>query len=606
MYFSFASKDKGSCNVSTCKFIRFPLNSYTFHALIRFFTPQFSKKRTIFHLSILICHWSKLRLCISLPRKLSISTKDYKRMKKHLIAWGILSTMFMANTFAQKDIDRPIMGWSSWNTYHVNISEELIKQQADALIKHGLKEAGYNYINIDDGFFGHRDETGKMHPHPDRFPNGMKVVSDYIHSLGLKAGIYSDAGDNTCGSIYDNDANGVGSGLYGHEQQDMDLYLKEWNYDFIKIDYCGGRELGLDEEKRYSTICQAIANTGRTDVSINICRWAFPGTWAKRLARSWRISPDIRPRWNSVKGIIEKNLYLSAYATDGHYNDMDMLEIGRGLKPNEEEVHFGMWCIMSSPLLIGCDMNTIPDFSLKLLKNKELIALNQDVLGLQAHVVQHENESYVLVKDIERKRGLTRAVALYNPSDQPCDFIVPFETLELGGNVKVRDLIKQKDLGKMKEEIRQTVQSHSVMICKMEAEKRLEPVSYEAEWAYLPCYDDLGKKSKPIVYVPASDCSGRMKISRLGGREENFAEWSEVYSEKGGNYEMTIFYSCDKNRKLEVSVNGTKTVLKDLNSNNEVKSVTIPVSLKQGYNTVRMGNNFGWAPDIDRFTVSRQ
>lgn len=148
-------------------------------------------------------------------------------MKKHLIAWGILSTMFMANTFAQKDIDRPIMGWSSWNTYHVNISEELIKQQADALIKHGLKEAGYNYINIDDGFFGHRDETGKMHPHPDRFPNGMKVVSDYIHSLGLKAGIYSDAGDNTCGSIYDNDANGVGSGLYGHEQQDMDLYLKE-------------------------------------------------------------------------------------------------------------------------------------------------------------------------------------------------------------------------------------------------------------------------------------------------------------------------------------------------------------------------------------------
>ena len=160
--------------------------------------------------------------------------------------------------------------------HHVNISEELIKQQADALIKHGLKEAGYNYINIDDGFFGHRDETGKMHPHPDRFPNGMKVVSDYIHSLGLKAGIYSDAGDNTCGSIYDNDANGVGSGLYGHEQQDMDLYLKEWNYDFIKIDYCGGRELGLDEEKRYSTICQAIANTGRTDVSINICRGLFP------------------------------------------------------------------------------------------------------------------------------------------------------------------------------------------------------------------------------------------------------------------------------------------------------------------------------------------
>ena len=459
------------------------------------------------------------------------------------LAFGLCSGVFAQNTTV---FESPIMGWSSWNTYRVHINDTLIIRQADAMVQKGLKEVGYSYVNIDDGFFGWRDEKGVMQTHPERFPNGLKGVADHIHSLGLKAGIYSDAGSNTCGSIWDKDMNGIGSGLYGHEFQDATLYFKEWGFDFIKIDYCGaGQELNLEEEKRYTEIRQAIDNLGCGHVSINICRWAFPGTWARNLARSWRISADIRPEWGSVKYIIDKNLYLSAYAGEGHYNDMDMLEIGRGLKPEEEEVHFGMWCIMSSPLLIGCDMNTIPDFSLKLLKNKELIALNQDVLGLQAHVVQHENESYVLVKDIERKRGLTRAVALYNPSDQPCDFIVPFETLELGGNVKVRDLIKQKDLGKMKGEIRQTVQPHSVMICKMEAEKRLEPVSYEAEWAYLPCYDDLGKKSKPIVYVPAPDCSGRMKISRLGGREENFAEWSEVYSEKGGNYEMTIFYSCD-------------------------------------------------------------
>ena len=530
-------------------------------------------------------------------------------MKKHLIAWGILSTMFMANTFAQKDIDRPIMGWSSWNTYHVNISEELIKQQADALIKHGLKEAGYNYINIDDGFFGHRDETGKMHPHPDRFPNGMKVVSDYIHSLGLKAGIYSDAGDNTCGSIYDNDANGVGSGLYGHEQQDMDLYLKEWNYDFIKIDYCGGRELGLDEEKRYSTICQAIANTGRTDVSINICRWAFPGTWAKRLARSWRISPDIRPRWNSVKGIIEKNLYLSAYATDGHYNDMDMLEIGRGLKPNEEEVHFGMWCIMSSPLLIGCDLTTIPEASLKLLKNKELIALNQDPLGLQAYVVQHENEGYVLVKDIERKRGNVRAVALYNPSDTICSFTVPMNILELGGKVKARDLVKQQDLPEIKGGVlNRELPPHSVLILRMESEKRLEPTVYEAEWAYLPCFNDLGKTPKSIVYVPLHEASGGMKVSYLGGRKENFAEWKEVYSEQGGKYEMTIRYVPKADRKLEVCVNNEKRILLDSLSADEtqkIASITVPVHLKAGYNKVRMGSSFCWAPDIDCFTLTK-
>ena len=163
-----------------------------------------------------------------------------------------------------------------------------------------------------------------------------------------------------------------------------------------------------------------------------------------------------------------------------------MLEIGRGMKPEEEEVHFGMWCIMSSPLLIGCDMSTIPAASLSLLKNKELIALNQDTLGLQAYVVQHTDDSYVLVKDIEQKRGTVRAVALYNPSDSVRNFIVPFEALELGGKVKVRDVIKYKNLGKMQNEIRQTVQPHSVKIWRLEAEKRLEPTSYEAEWAYLP------------------------------------------------------------------------------------------------------------------------
>lgn len=536
-------------------------------------------------------------------------------MKRHILIEGLLVLILTANSCvpARKGITGtsllpPLMGWSSWNTYHVNINEDLIKKQADALVAQGLKDAGYLYINVDDGFFGWRDETGKMHAHSGRFPNGMKPVSDYIHSLGLKAGIYSDAGDNTCGSIYDNDANGVGSGLYGHEQQDIDLYLKEWNYDFIKIDYCGARELGLNEEKRYETICKAIRSTGRTDVSINICRWAFPGTWAKRMARSWRISTDIRPRWESVKYIIGKSLYLSAYAGEGHYNDMDMLEIGRGLKPEEEEVHFGMWCIMSSPLLIGCDMTTIPESSLALLKNKELIALNQDPLGLQAYVVQHENKGYVLVKDIEQKRGLVRAVALYNPSDTICDFNIPFETLELGGIVKVRDVVKCQDLGEMSDTIRLSLRPHSVAIWRLEAEERLEPISYEAEWAWLPCYDDLAKNPKQIFYAASPGCSGKMKISYLGGREENFAEWKDVYSVEGGKYEMTVYYSCDRNRKLEVFVNGEKIEIRDLNSGHKdkVDSVTFPVTLVAGNNRIRMGNSFAWAPDIDRFELSKQ
>ncbi len=505
---------------------------------------------------------------------------------------------------AQNAHEKPLMGWSSWNTYHVNINEELIKSQADALVRHGLKEVGYRYINVDDGFFGYRDSTGLMHAHPERFPNGMRVVSDYIHSLGLRAGIYSDAGDNTCGSIYDNDANGVGSGLYGHEQQDMDLYLREWNYDFIKIDYCGARDLGLDEEKRYTAICEAIARTGRTDVSINICRWAFPGTWAKRLARSWRISEDIRPNWNSVKNIIGKNLYLSAYAGGGHFNDMDMLEIGRGLKPNEEEVHFGMWCMLCSPLLIGCDMNTIPEASLRLLKNKELIALNQDPLAIQASVVQHENEGYVLVKDLEELRGNVRAVALYNPSDTVCRFHVPLSLLELKGKVAVRDLINRKDLGKVEDAITETVAPHSVKIWRLTGKERTERTEYEAECAFLPCFDDLGKQSKPVLYLSDDNCSGKMKVSHVGGREENYAEWDDVYSKTGGTYTLTVYYSCDKERKLEVWVNGEKFSFLAPDSNGSVATLQHTVRLKAGRNTIRMGNNFGWAPDLDKFTLT--
>ncbi len=502
----------------------------------------------------------------------------------------------------------PLMGWSSWNTYRVNINEELIKKQADALVATGLKEAGYTYINIDDGFFGHRTETGKMLAHPERFPNGMRVVSDYIHSLGLRAGIYSDAGDNTCGSIYDDDVNGVGAGLYGHEQQDMDLYLKEWNYDFIKIDYCGALELGLDEKQRYAAICEAIRNTGRTDVSINICRWAFPGTWARGMARSWRISPDIRPDWASVKSIIAKNLYLSAYVGEGHYNDMDMLEIGRGLTAIEEETHFGLWCIMSSPLLVGCDLTAIPDASLALLKNPELIALNQDPLGLQAYVVQREGEAYVLVKDIGKKRGTMRAVAFYNASDSAHTYQTSLNLLELGGKVKVRDVVKRTDLEPVEDTFTCTVPAHGVLICRMEAECRLEPDRYEAEWAYLPCFDDLGKQAKPIQYLASPQCSGGMKIFRLGGRDENYAEWSEVYSEHGGSYEMTIRYCSPSVRKLEVWVNGTLYELPALHSGSseEVAEVTVPVTLSAGYNTIRMGSRYGWAPDIDCFLLKRK
>ena len=418
--------------------------------------------------------------------------------KRHWLLATALLTMVGAKAY-----EPPTMGWSSWNTYRVNISDELIRRQADAMVEKGLKDVGYRYINIDDGFFGGRAADGTLLIHPTRFPDGLKPVADYIHSLGFKAGIYSDAGRNTCGNYWDNDKIAEGVGFYGHDQRDADFYFKEMGFDFIKIDFCGGdpgqntEHLDLDERERYTAIRRAIDNTGRTDARVNVCRWAFPGTWVHSVGASWRISADIQANWNSVKNIIAKNRYLSAYATEGAFNDMDMLEIGRGMTAPEERTHFGMWCIQSSPLLIGCNMETIPETSLNLIKNKELIALNQDPLALQARVVRVENGIYLYVKDVETLNGKTRAVALYNSGDAAKAFTLNMAEVDLGGTVKVRDLFAGKDMAEVTGgTMRVTVPAHDTKIYRLEAAERLERTLYEAETAWLERYQDIGMNNQ--------------------------------------------------------------------------------------------------------------
>lgn len=537
-----------------------------------------------------------------------------------VLAFMVCTIAFTSNLNAQiRSIDPPIMGWSSWNTYRVNINEDLIKKQADAMVSQGLKEVGYSFVNVDDGFFGYRDEKGVLHAHAERFPNGMKPIADYIHSLGLKAGLYSEAGANTCGSIWDADKNGIGVGLYGYERQDADLFFNQWGFDFIKIDYCGaGQQLELDEKERYTTIVNAIREVCNRNISLNICRWAYPGTWVKDLARSWRISGDIAPTWELIKHIVSKNLYLSAFAGNGHYNDMDMLEVGRGLKPEEDETHFGLWCIMSSPLMIGCDLTTIPEATLKLLTNPELIALNQDPLGLQAYVAQYENGGYTLVKDIKQKRGKVRAVALYNPTDTICSFRIPLSTLELSGKTKIRDLVLRKDERPVQDFIMFDVVPHGVKILRVEGEKRIEPIRYEAEQAYLNLFDDLGKRKRGVTFMPSSYASGKMTVINLGGQEDNYAQWDNVYSEKGGQYLMDIYYvpikkgrSSIKEReindyRMEISVNGDMFCLKDFESeeSKSIRRIQHTINLKKGYNTIKIGSRYTWVPDLDCFTLT--
>ena len=512
----------------------------------------------------------------------------------------------------------PLMGWSSWNAYMVDISDSIITHQADLMVEKGLKDAGYRYVNIDDGFFGYRDERGYMVPHPERFPKGsegMRALVDHIHSLGLKAGIYSDAGDNTCGSSYNHDLNGLGAGLYGHDVVDAERYFNEWDFDFIKLDYCGGQNLKLDPEERYREIRRVIDSVATRHIRINVCRWNFPGTWVNGIGDSWRISADIRPVWKSIKYIVGKNLYLSAYAGNGNYNDMDMLAVGYNIKPSpfweeglglsytEEEAHFGIWCIMSSPLLLGCDIEYIPEETMKIITNPELIAINQDRLGLQAHVVQHVGETYVFAKDILEKWGNTRAVALYNPADTSMRFTLTPEEIEMTGTLTVRDLNLNADLGECSS-IEMTLPPHSAKILKVSGE-RIEPTLYEAEWGYCPDFTAI--KGTGVKYVPMEGTSGRAVAMNLGGSESNCLEWRDVHSISGGEYELslTIQY-CEEATGLRISVNGEeKEIVSCGLAKDGFYTLNTLAELNKGENCVRIWSETP-LPAVDKLNITKK
>ncbi len=515
----------------------------------------------------------------------------------------------------------PLMGWSSWNTFALDISEEIILGVARAMATNGLRAAGYLYVNIDDGFFYGHDENGRLRWHPKRFPNGMKGTVDGIHALGLKAGTYSDAGANTCGSGNGTgDPGGVGAGLYGHDEADCRLHFIETGFDFIKVDYCGGRYQHLDERARYTEIAKAIRATGRTDVRFNICRWAFPGTWASDIAESWRTTYDIRASWKAVSSIIGENLYLSAYARPGHFNDMDMLEVDRikgkmlptfnsgtfggdtGLTRDEETTHFGMWCILSSPLLLGCDVRKMSPESLKLVTNPYLLAMNQNDLGLQAYVAEREGDAYVLVKDAELKFGRSRYVALYNAGDAEHTFMLKAKALDLGGRVDVFDLVDASDLGPFADTVAVKVAPHASRFFRLDAERRLEREIYEAETAFLTDYQELQAADKVYTACPVAngEASGKTAVHLLGNRFTNDITFREVNVLRAGRRTLEFVVSAPEAREFMVQIDGGKAQrLSVAPTRQKWVKVQLTADLAAGVHEIRLFNPFAYMPDFD-------
>jgi alpha-galactosidase len=298
----------------------------------------------------------------------------------------LLILLLAANAYGQKFEQlalTPPMGWNSWNKFACNVNETIIRETADAMVASGMKDAGYIYVNIDDCWHGKRDELGFIQPDPERFPSGMKALADYVHSKGLKFGIYSDAGWKTCGGR---------PGSRGYEYQDALTYAK-WGVDYLKYDWCNTE--GLKAEGAYLTMREALYAAGRP-VVLSICEWGSdkPWDWGKKIGHLWRTTGDIYNCFDCVKDhgtwkswgvlqILDMQKGLREHAAPGHWNDPDMLEVGNGMTVGEDRAHFSMWSMLAAPLIAGNDLRNMSKETKEILTNREVVAVNQDVLGVQ-------------------------------------------------------------------------------------------------------------------------------------------------------------------------------------------------------------------------------
>ncbi|RVT79746.1 glycoside hydrolase family 27 protein [Flavobacterium sufflavum] len=381
--------------------------------------------------------------------------------KFSIVKW--ITVLLVNGILCAQEAKPPIMGWSSWNNFRVNINEDIIKEQADAMISSGLYDAGYRYINIDDGYFGGRDSSGNLYPNSAKFPSGMKALADYIHSKKLKAGIYTDAGINTCGSIHDKDEKGIGVGIYGHIDQDCNTFFNTWGYDFLKVDWCGGERMKLNEKAEYTKIINAVKIINK-DLVFNICRWQFPGEWAIDKADSWRISSDIREKFSSILKIIDLNADLYKYASAGHYNDMDMLQVGRGMSYDEDKTHFSMWCMLNSPLLAGNDLRNMSKETIEILTNKEVIALNQDKGFYQGRRIFKEGSIEVWEKLLGKNGQDGKAIAVMNRGGNAVNFVLKPELVGLKKSTEIRDLWQHKKLREIKKGMKFKIPKHGIVV----------------------------------------------------------------------------------------------------------------------------------------------
>ncbi|MFJ4199807.1 ricin-type beta-trefoil lectin domain protein [Streptomyces sviceus] len=367
-------------------------------------------------------------------------------------------TPAQAATSRQIPVPSAPMGWASWNSFAAKIDYSVIKAQVDAFVASGLPAAGYKYINIDEGWWqGTRDSAGNITVDESEWPGGMKAIADYIHGKGLKAGIYTDAGKDGCGYYYPTGRPAApGSGSEGHYDQDM-LQFSRWGFDFVKVDWCGGDAEGLDAKTTYQSISDAItratATTGRP-MTLSLCNWGRqnPWNWAPGQGAMWRTNDDIilygnKPSMTNLLTNYDRNLHPTAQHT-GYYNDPDMLMVGMdGFTAAQNRTHMNLWAVSGAPLLAGNNLATMTTETANILKNPEVVAVDQDPRGLQGVKVAEDTTGLQVYGKVLSGTG-NRAVVLLNRTSAAQNITVRWSDLGLtNANATVRDLWTRSDVG---------------------------------------------------------------------------------------------------------------------------------------------------------------
>ena len=360
----------------------------------------------------------------------------------------------------------PPMGWNSWNHFNCDINEAKIRGAADAMAASGMKAAGYQYIIIDDCWQKSRDENGFIVADAERFPSGIKALADYIHSKGLKFGIYSDAGQQTCGGH---------PGSRGHEYQDAKTYAR-WGVDYLKYDWC---YTGTDNAQAdYTIMADALRSSGR-DIVFSMCEWgtARPWEWASDVGHLWRTTGDISDAWvknskskaweRGVLDILDLQVGLESFAGPGHWNDPDMLEVGNGgMTATEYRAHFSLWAMLAAPLIAGNDLSNMTPETHDILTNADVIAIDQDALGAEGHRAVKDGDFETWVRPL--KNG-DRAVILLNRSETAHKMSVDWSTLNMapGEKAEVRDLWSKAVTKGVKASYSADVPSHGVVMIRI-------------------------------------------------------------------------------------------------------------------------------------------